>query len=208
MVSNAARQHLLLRLAQLHAPVARDVPVGKQLQLAPQQRLVIGRQGAGAGGQLPLQQHVHGLQVPGVGGLRVVLAQVLDHGLAAHVGQQHEALRLVPGQDAGHGQARALQQRLHVHEGAAVLLLRRRVHDDEGGAALRVHAQVAAEAGVAGGGAHAGRQQAVAGRQRRQPLAEGVRARRVVPGDGRKGRSRGCGAGGGSRAGRSWIIGF
>ncbi|MPN54149.1 hypothetical protein SDC9_201818 [bioreactor metagenome] len=52
-------QRGLLRRIERHATVPGHVPVRKKLQLAAQQRLVIGRQHARARGLLPVQQRIH-----------------------------------------------------------------------------------------------------------------------------------------------------
>ncbi len=176
-----AGQRGLLRIGQRGLAVAGDVPVGKELQLAAQQRLVVGRQHTGARGALPVDEQIHGLQVPGVRGGRVGRVQALDGGLRAQVGQQHETVRFVPGQDLRHAQAGRLQQRLHLHERAAVFLVGRRVHDDAAGAINSVQAQVAAKARVRGRRAQGLGPQLERGGQRGQPGVEGCLAGRVGP---------------------------
>lgn len=186
-------QCLRLRGIEREAFVLRQVPVGKELQLAAQQGVVVGRQHTGFGGQLPGQQRVQRLHVARVVGLRPLGVDAVEHGLVAEVAQQHEALRFVPSQDLGHQQAGLAQQTGHVHEGLAVLLRRWRVHHDQAAAGLRVQAQVAAKARVGRGGAQGAGQQAQAGGQRLYPGVKGGFPNRIGPGDGGVGRAHGGG---------------
>jgi len=193
----ALRQRLLLGVGQRDLAVLGQVPVGEQCQLAPQQGFVIGRQHAGARGLLPVDQQVGGLLVPAKSVLRRLGVQGLHEGVWPQVGQQHEAVRGVEGQDARHVQAGLLHQGLHLHEGGAVLLVGRRVHHDAAAARRGgVDAQVAPEAGVGRGGAQAGGQQAVRCHQGGQPGVKGGVAGGVGPdhGGGRGARrAGGCG---------------
>ena len=84
------------------ALVLDQIPLGEQFHLAAQQGFVVRRQHPRLGGQLPGQQRVHRLHVQAQIGLRVVAVDDLHHGLPAQVGQQHEALWLVPSQYLGH----------------------------------------------------------------------------------------------------------
>ena len=169
---------------QRHTLVLRQVPVGKQLQLAAQQRLVVVGQHAGLRGQLPGQQRVHRLQIARLVGGWVLGLHLLHHGLATQVAQQHETLRFVPGQDVGHQQASALHQRSDLHERAAVFKRRWGVHHDAAGAAGGVQSQVAPKAGVRRRRSQRVRQQPLRLHQAVQPVIKRGLARRVVPGDG------------------------
>ena len=174
-------QRGLLRSIERHATVPGHVPVREKLQLAAQQRLVIGRQHARARGLLPVQQRIHRQPVPVQRGQGIFRVQDLDHRLRAQVRQEHETMGLVPGQDLGHPQARLLHQRLHLDEGAAILFVRGRVHHHQAGTAGGIQAQVASETRVRGCRPQGFGTQAVDGHQRGNPGAEGGLARRIGP---------------------------
>ena len=176
-------QHLLLRLAQHQLAVLRHVPIGEQGQLAAQQSVVVGRQHAGARSQLPLQQRVGGLAVPGCGALRIGGVKPFDDGVLAEVREQQEAVRAVPVEHLRDVQAGLLHQALHLHERGAVFLVGRRVHHDVAGLEA-IDAQVAAKAGVGRGQAQGLGPQAVGGRQGREPLGALRLALFVSPGNG------------------------
>ena len=128
------------------------IPVGKQCQLTRQQGVVVGRQDAGSGGQLPGDQRIHRIPVQRVGPLRFVglglLRDHIQHGLCTQVAQQHEALVLVPGQHARGIQPGVCHQGSDLDEGPAVFLRRRGVHDDATGARLCADPEIAAKTGV------------------------------------------------------------
>ncbi len=197
VVRDDAVEGLLQRLR--HRALGRDafvlleVPVGEQLQFAPEQGVVVGRQHAGARGELPGQQGVERLQVARVVGGGVLRLDLFHHGLLPQIGQQHEALGLIPGQDVGHQQAGLVHESRHLHEGAAVLALGRRVHDDAAVARHGVDAQVAAETRVGRGRAQAVGPQALRAHQGLQPDVEGGLALGVGPQDGVGFRGHGVG---------------
>ncbi|OQC12356.1 MAG: hypothetical protein BWX79_01168 [Alphaproteobacteria bacterium ADurb.Bin100] len=167
---------------QSHAFVLREVPVGKQRQLPAQQRLVVRRQYAGAGGALPGDQRVRGLRVPGCVGLRAVRIDHAHHRLCAQVAEQHEALRLVPGQDARHLESGGFHQPAHVHERRAVFLRGWRVHDDATArSAYPVHPEVAPKARIGRGHAHRIGHQPVHRGLARQPRMKGPGACGIGP---------------------------
>ena len=175
------------------ALVLDQIPLGEQLHLAAQQRLVIRWQHTGFGGQLPGQQCVHRLHVQVKIGLRLLAVDDLHHGLPAQIGQQHEALGLVPGQHLG-----CVHTGIHHHLGhfgkrPAVLFVGRCVHDDA--AALGgINAEIAPETGVGRGQSQRLNGQLVGGRHADQPGVEGRLARCIRPG--RSGVQDGCGGGG------------
>jgi len=175
--------------AERQAFVLHQVPVGKQRQLAAQQRLIVRWQNTGTRRQLPADQCVHRLQVQGQVGWRLARIEHLHHGLVTQIGQQHKTLRLVPGQYLGHQQAGLLHQRSHLDKGFAVLAIRRRVHDDAR-TWRTVDAEIASEAGVCAGQPKRVRDQLVARGELAQPVVEQALARRVGPDDG---ESLGCG---------------
>ena len=94
---------------------------------------------------MPLHQYVHRLQVQGQWGRSGV--DYLHHGLVAQVGQQHETMRLIPGQNLGRLQASGLHQLCDMHKRLAVFLVGRGIHDDAA-ALCAVHAQVASKASI------------------------------------------------------------
>ncbi len=169
--AEAAQQRLALRCGQLATQVPADIPVGKELHLAPQQRFVVGRQLARLRGELPADQGLGGVAEKPRRVLRVELVQV---GARAEVGEEEEALRQILREDLGGVHAGLAQQACHVHEGPAILLVRRRGHRDDRAALGIAHAEVAAEARVLGSGGQA--EAIVAGFQpqvRGQPALEG-----------------------------------
>ena len=76
MVGDQHVEHLRERVALLGgkrcAEVPADVPLGEELELATQQRLVVRRQRTGARGELPLHERVGGIVEQGA---RVALVQ-------------------------------------------------------------------------------------------------------------------------------------
>ena len=205
----ALLQLFLLPGVQRHAAVARDIPLGEEVELAAQQRAVVGRHLRLRVDLLQPDQRVERAAVQGVGRLQalaggeVLRLQLGQQRARAQVGQQQEALRLVPGQHLGRVQPGRAQQAGDLHEGAAVLVAGRRVHDDQAaaGAVGRIDAEIAAEARVGAGRAHAGGVQAMRGGLHGQPLREGRAARVIAPGDlgggGRRSGRGGQGIGGG-----------
>ena len=123
-------QHLALGAVDLQLPMLGEVPIGEQRQLAMQQSGVIGGQHAGATALLQRQQRVDGPQIKALVSLRVITVDHLHHGVCANVVQQHEALRFVPGQDAGSVQTCVLHQTRNAHKGFTVFFVGRRIHDD------------------------------------------------------------------------------
>ena len=93
-------------------------------------------------------------------GLWVIAVDDVHHGLRANVVEQHEALRLVPRQDAWGIQAGVEHQAGDAHKGFAVFFVGRGVHDDAR-ALGRVNAEIAPKAGIGRGRAHGGGQHAV-----------------------------------------------
>ena len=96
-----------------HLFVLSDVPVGEQLQLTLQQRLVIGGQHIRAGGLLPQST---GHPAPCQTKPRCVawrLVKRLHHGvLAPKIVEQHKTLGSVPSQHLGRQQARRMHHQL------------------------------------------------------------------------------------------------
>ena len=119
-----------------HAALARDVPVGEQRQLAPQQRVVVGRQRRRAGTLLlPVHQRARSRRAsarrraPRRARASAAASQVE---LRAEVVEQQEAVRDVARQHARHVQAGCCIRPATCDERAHVLLRRRRVHHDAG----------------------------------------------------------------------------
>ncbi|MNT12657.1 hypothetical protein D3C72_1475930 [compost metagenome] len=151
-----------------HAAVLADVPLGKERQFTLEQRAVVGRQHAGLGGQLPADQRVDGQVVEWPVGVRAGRIDHVEHGLAAQVVEQQEAVVAVPFEHLRRRHAGLGHQLRHLHEGGAVFLVGRRIHHDARAAVGGVEAEVAAKARVG----------------RRQP--DGVRAQ--LPGVGNAGQ--------------------
>ena len=175
---------LAVALAPRDAVLARHAPVGEQLQLAPQHRLVVRRQRIAGHAQLPLHEGGDGVAHQLVGLRCRGRGQRVQVQLLPEVVEQQEALPFVGGQDLWPVQAGGRDQAGDPDERPHVLLRRRRVHHNPARSAVGVDAQVATKAGVGRGGAQRGRLQAVVADQRRQPLLEGRLALRVGPGDG------------------------
>ena len=173
-------QYLALGGVQRHLAVLGHVPLGEQLQFAPQQRTVVGWQHTLARGLLPLHQGLHRIQVQGQW-RRLCGVNHLHHGLVTQVAQQHEAVGLIPGQHLGGFQSSVLHQAGHVHKRLAVFLVGRGVHDDQAGAGRVVHAQVAAKTRIGRGQAHGIRLQSVHGLQAGEPGRKQGLALRVAP---------------------------
>ena len=143
-------QHGLLLVVQRELAVLGHIPVREQLQLAAQHSFVIGWQHTGLGGQLPAQQQLHRLAIPGLSVAWLLGVEDFNQRAAAHVGQQHEAIGCIPGQDLRHRQGGLCHQLLHMHKRLAVFLVRRRIHDDEAVARAGINAQIAAKACIGG----------------------------------------------------------
>ena len=187
-------QHLVLLGRELVLAVLRHIPLGEQLQLAAQQRLVIGRQHLRSRGQLPGQQHIQRPQVVRLRRLGLLGVEGAYHGGVPEVGEQHEAVGFIPLQHARCMQAGFFHQPRHMHEGVAVFLLGRCVHDDAGrlpGSPL--DAQITAEAGVGAGDLQRVRLQAVARGHAGQPGIEQGSTGGIGPADGRGRRREGHG---------------
>ncbi len=140
---------------QAQAEMASEIPVGEQVQLAPQQRLVVQRQHCRTAGPLPDDERVDGITEQRVG---IVRRDRLQHGLHTEVGQQQVAGFEVLAEHLGHMHPGLAQQSGDVQERAAVLLRRRGIHHDPAARAV-TDAEVAAEAGVGGSRGEAGLRQ-------------------------------------------------
>jgi len=123
------------------------IPLRKQRHFAPEQRLVVRRQRAGARRELPAQQRVGRIAHQSVG---IVLVEGLEVRAGPKVGEQQEPLCQILGVDLGCIDARPAQQLRNVYEGAAILLARRCVHRDVAAAVGQAGAEIAPEARVLG----------------------------------------------------------
>ena len=188
-------QRARLRVSERESLVLLQVPVGEQLQLAPQQGFVVGGEHTGPRVQLPYQQRIEGLHVASMVGLRVAGIDAVQHGLVAQICKQHETLRLVPGQHLGDQQSGLAHEAGHLYKRLAVLMRRGRVHHDQAVTRLRIDAQVAAKTRVGRRRAQGRRQQGKSFLQRRQPLLERGLPRGIGPrdsGDGQGHDDVGC----------------
>jgi hypothetical protein len=160
------------------------VPVGEQRQLTFEQCPIVGRQHLRPGCQLPPDQGIDGLGIEWSRGLRIGRVDHVEHGLAAEIVEQQEALGFVPLEHLRGGQARVAHQPGDLNEGGAVLLGGGRVHHDaRGGVVRRVDAEVAPEARIGRGRAQGRRQQPVPRRDRGEPVRESAGALRIAPAD-------------------------
>ena len=186
-------QRVLELALHRHAAVPGQVPLGKERELALQQRRIVGRQHAGPGRELPADQRIDRLLVARPVGVGIVRVDHVEHRLRTEVVEQQEALGLVPVEHLGRGHAGFAQQLRYLHEGLAVLLVGRRVHHDaRGRGAVGIDAEIAPEAGVGRCQPDAVGPQAMDRRNAREPAREGLRALRIAPCDGRHGG--GCGS--------------
>ncbi len=140
-------QRIALCFGKRLLQVLADIPFRKKIQLAPQQRLVVGRQLARARRELPAAQRVGSV---GEELRRVLRVERLQVGGGAEIGEQQEARCEVLRQDLGRVHAGRAQQGGDVDERPAVLLVGRSVHDDVAAAVGEPRAPVAPEAGVLG----------------------------------------------------------
>ena len=122
-----------------------DIPLGKEIQLAAQERLVVRRQLARAGRELPADECVARVTHQRTGVCRVQLREI---GARAEIREQQEARAEILRVHFGRVHARVVQQPCDAHEGPAVLLFRRRIHRHETAAILEAGAKVAAEARI------------------------------------------------------------
>ena len=145
------RQRLLLRRAERDAEMAADVPVGKECELAREQRLVVGRQHLGARGVLPADQRIGRV---GIERRRRRGIECFEVGARAEIGEEQEALVLIAGEHLRRMEPGAAQQCGDADERTAVLAGGRRVHRDQRGVSaprgVRRDAEIAAEARVRG----------------------------------------------------------
>ena len=135
----------LLRFAERMAQVALHVPFGEQLQLTPQQGLVIGRHRLRDRLQLELEQRLDGIVEQLIGVTRVDHVQI---GLASEVGQQQEAAIQIGRQHLRYMHTGFVQHLRHLDEGTAVFLGWRRVHHDQAALAA-LPAEVTTKTGIA-----------------------------------------------------------
>ena len=129
--------------------MARDVPLPKEIHLAPQKRFVVRRQLARPRGALPANQRLDGIAEERVG---ILVVDNMQIGPRAQIGEKQETGLEVLGKDARCVHAGAFEQPGDVHEGPAVFLFRRRVHRHVARAVLERGAEVAPEACVLGSG--------------------------------------------------------
>ncbi len=116
------RPHVLLLGRPHDAEFARHAPVGKQLDLAPQQRVVVRRQRGAVAAQLPLDQRGDGVAHQRVGAGTVGLAQRGQVLGVAQVVQQQETLLQVLFEHARAVQPGAADQAADAHEGGDAVL--------------------------------------------------------------------------------------
>jgi hypothetical protein len=162
---------------------ASDAPVGKQLQLAPQHRVVVRRQRVARHLGLPLHERGNGVAHQRVGLLRAGVGKRIEIERAAEVGEQQEAALDVGSQHLRPVQAGLLNELRDLDEGPHVFLRRRRVHDHQARPRACVDAQVAAKARIGRRSTQGVAAQSVLRCQRRQPALEVHLALRVGPGD-------------------------
>ena len=162
--------------------MAFDVPGGEEFELALQQRAIVGRHAGLRFDALQLDQGVERGQVERVGLRGVAALQRFEVRGGAQVGEQHEAVRLVPAQHLGRLETAAAQQCGHADERPAVLLGGGRVHHDARTVAS-VDAEVAPEAGIGARCAQAADVEAVRRGLRAQPMREGLLPNGVGPAD-------------------------
>ncbi|MNO77658.1 hypothetical protein D3C76_687760 [compost metagenome] len=137
---------------QGHTEMALQIPVGEQLQLAAQQRLVVVRQ---AFGDRHLLEGHQGVQRRLEQFLGIRRGEHIQIGAAAQITEQKEALFQLLRENPRHMHAGLGQQAGDLHEWPAVFLWRWRIHDDQRTLA-RLPAEIAAEAGVAAGSRQGG----------------------------------------------------
>ena len=125
--------------------MARDVPLGKEIHLAAQERFVVRRQLTRACRELPADQRIDRVAHQRAGVCRVQLGQIRAR---AQVGEKQEARAEILRVHCGGVHARVVEQPRDAHERAAVLFVRRRIHRDESAAILEGGAKVAPEARV------------------------------------------------------------
>src|SRR5258708_4224112 len=95
-----------------------EVPLGKEIDLAPEKHLVVVGQDALAGGELPFHQRARGVAEEA---RRVLLAKRREIGNRPEVGDEEETALEVPRHDLARIQPALAQQPRDVHEGARVL---------------------------------------------------------------------------------------
>ena len=186
--SQASCQVAVSPRVQVDAALARDAPVGKERELAAQQRVVVRRQGRGRHLALPDDErgdrvaHQASARAQVAGRLRVPAAR---RGRARCRGRRAggSRARRRPRARAARAARRAAISEATCDERPHVFLRRRRVHDDDAAAADAIGAEVAAKARVARRRAQRADDDAVARADTRQPGGERVGARRVGPGD-------------------------
>ena len=176
-VQGAAHLALNLQLS-----VLRQVPIWKQTELSLQQRLIVGRQYARSGRQLPCNERIDGLHVKRVIGLRLVRVDSRHHGAIAQVCEQHEALRRVPCQNLRGFQTGLFHELGDFDKGFTIFFVGRRVHHDQAGTRNRVDTQITPETGIGRRNSQACRHQAMRGGQCRKPIFTSRLALRVCPG--------------------------
>ena len=140
-------ERFLLPRRERDAQVAPDVPLGKEGELAAQERLVVLRQNARLARALPAHQRGSGVAEELA---HVAVVQCRDVGRRAEVAHEEESLPEVVGEDPRGIEARRAQQLRDVDEGARILALGRRIHRDQG-APVEEHSEIAPEARVGRG---------------------------------------------------------
>ena len=150
----SALERLALRWREGRAQVAADIPVGEELELAPQQRRIVRRQLVGSAGELPFHDRVGRVGKEAICDGPVRGAQRFEVRGGPEIGEQQETPREVLLEHARCIETRVGEQTCDVNERPAVLFLRRSVHGDERGHAVarERHAEIAAEARIGGRG--------------------------------------------------------
>ena len=218
--SQASCQVACLVGAPGDAALARDAPVGKERELAAQQRVVVGRQRRRRR-RLRCQAHQRGDRVAHQARRRgrgrrspAASCSACEVELAAEVVEEQKAVarRLPRGRAARAGRRRAIR-RGDVDERPHVFLRRRRVHDDRRCRRRCGRRGSSGESWRRSTPAAASRRSTRVARRRRAPsqASKASRARGVGPGDGGSGGEGGVtGDGGGRTSGErgnaSWII--
>ena len=143
-----AFEHGSRRRIGLALQMAREVPLREEIQLTPQQRLVVGRQLALSRRELPAEQRLGGI---GKKRVRVGAVEHIEIRADAKIVEQQEPSCQVLADDFRRMHAGLMQELCDMHEGPAVLALGRRVHGNVGRAVRKRGTKVAPEACVRGG---------------------------------------------------------
>jgi len=135
----------------INAKMLFQIPLGKQLQLAAQQGLVVDRQHIRLADALNPDQGINGATETLIG---IVLAEHRQPGFGPHVRQQQKAARQVLGDDMRHMHTGIGQQPGNTDKWPAIFLRRRRIHADQAALAVTIGefvTKIASERGICRG---------------------------------------------------------